>query len=591
MRILLLHPEDSPRRGPWTSRKWDLIVDLGKCSESAAAAWQDELRCPVLRLESFRQGTEDLRTVHRMLRSGHGRLLDAEGLDWWDLTGLLIHPELETAILLRRLAPELAGSNEFHASRPGWPIAAMAVILGCDLQAFGNTTAARAGRRLNHYRCVLRTFPIAQLTEIFFDKYDSHYNWRRIFAPRRPAGGASVVLLPTAYTNVSRMAAAYACMLPDQQFLLVATRRSGMLADTPPNVRLATLASYGGRSAPRLESADILQKWQTLQTEMRGIPEIELLCSLGRLDEFPQIFRQGLAVRDAWRTVLEREPVSSVLCGDDSNPYTRLPVLLARKRCLPTLDFHHGALDGRFLVKDLPSDLYLAKSEMEHDYLQRVCHVSHDKIALGAPTYQVSTMPVKAASETESQIVFFSEPYESAGGRGEEVYRELVPALARLAHQAGRKLIIKLHPFESVSGRSRLVQQVLPAKHQATVEIISGLLSRDLLLKTWFGITVESSTVLDCTLQRIPCFLCEWLVLNPYGYIQQYARFDLGYILKSPEQIAQIPRMLALQKLRSPPLEGIWQPIEPERLRQYLGGKKYDQCRTEESRTTGVCLL
>src|SRR3974390_1342513 len=32
MRVLLLHPDDSPRQGPWSRQRWDLIVDLGKSS-------------------------------------------------------------------------------------------------------------------------------------------------------------------------------------------------------------------------------------------------------------------------------------------------------------------------------------------------------------------------------------------------------------------------------------------------------------------------------------------------------------------------------------------------------------------------------
>jgi hypothetical protein len=572
VKILLLHPEDSPRRSPWTGCQWDLVVDLGKSAASTATAWQSELRCPILRLESFRQGSEDLAAVRETLQMGRARLLDREGLDWWELTAILMHPELETVFLIRRLARELDGAHEFWGSRNGWPIDAIAVILGRKVQSFDDTAGSRARRRLNRYRGVLRNLSISQLSEIFLDKYDARYRWRKIFAWRKPPICSPVVLLPTAYTNVSRMAAAYASMLPEQQFLLVATRNSGLLFEAPPNVHVAPLASYAEATESHEECADVLENWQALQRDMRHIPEVDLLHRVGRLNRFPHLFRQGLATRNAWRTVLESEQVCAVLCGDDSNPFTRLPVLLAKKRGLPTLDFHHGALDGRFLIKDLPSDLYLAKSQMERDYLQRVCGVEPERVILGAPTPIVPVTSYPAASQARSRIVFFSEPYESSGGRGEEIYRELLPSLARLAAENGRQLIIKLHPFESVRQRSRLIERVLSNEPHQSMEICSGPLSRDLLLQTWFGITIESSTVLDCALQGIPCFLCEWLVLNPYGYVQQYGRFGVGYTLNAPAQISAIPRVLAMLENTLQSQKNIWELLEPHALRGYLAG-------------------
>ncbi len=40
MRVLFVHPEDSPAEGPWSQERWDLIVDLGKSSLFSAEAWR-----------------------------------------------------------------------------------------------------------------------------------------------------------------------------------------------------------------------------------------------------------------------------------------------------------------------------------------------------------------------------------------------------------------------------------------------------------------------------------------------------------------------------------------------------------------------
>ena len=47
-------------------------------------------------------------------------------------------------------------------------------------------------------------------------------------------------------------------------------------------------------------------------------------------------------------------------------------------------------------------------------------------------------------------------------------------------------------------------------------------LQPEMLNKTWFGVTILSTVVVECALRGIPCFLCAWLESWPYGYIDQF---------------------------------------------------------------------
>jgi hypothetical protein len=571
MRILFLHPEDSPRRGPWSGQRWDLIVDLGRSSQFSSEAWQEIAKAPVLRSDSFRQGVEDLKQVRKLFSAGMGRLLDEDGIDWWELTSLVIMPEAEAVVVFQRMISEIGRADaEIWTTRPGWPGSAIANLLKRPCQSFSQKPSQRLSMYVRHYGRLLQRFSAPKIKEIFLDKYDSGYEWRSRFASRTPPLTAPSVLLPSAYGNVSRMAGDYARLLPEQSFLLVATRQSGQPSGLPGNVRVRRLGAYAGTEDPAREGAAILEKWTQLKAELVAIPEFAVLSQAGVMDRFPSWFQDGLRARNAWRQVLEREPVCGVLCGDDSNFFTRLPVMLAARRGIATVDFHHGAMDGRYLLKDLPCDAYLAKTEMERDYLLRACGLPPEKVLLGAPAQADS--PDGGDCSQASSLVFFSEPYENAGMRADEVYREVLPPLCRIAREAGRGLILKLHPFESLWERTRMIRDLLPEGDFHRITVVDGPMSQELLAKAWFGVTVESTTVIDCLLRGVPCFVCSWLSLSSFGYVQQYARFGVAHILRKASELEEIPgRMDVVLDSPLPTPTTFWKTAEPETLRQLLG--------------------
>jgi len=545
MRVLLLQPEDSPERGPWSRQLWDLIVDLGKSSLFSEERWTRQLGCPILRADPFRHGIADAKHVREMFSAGRGRLVDEEGIDWWDLMSLLVAPYALTLPALLSVAREIGTPAELWATRSGGVAGIVALALRRSLRTFEPNGLARSAARAMHYAGVIRRFSAAQLTEIFLDKYDSGYRWRSRVAGRQPRCSKPVVLLPSAYGNVSRMAAAYARLLPEQPFLMVATQRSARQFVVPPNIQLRRLGTYARADSADAEVTSLTERWVKLKADLCESTDLRALARTGFLDSFPNWIRDGMSARNAWREVLEREPVEGVLCGDDSNLYTRLPVLLAVRRKIKTVDFHHGALDGRYALKDLPCDLYLAKNEMERDYLLRVCGLPAEKVVLGAPAPGNPPSANEPHHPSQSSAVLFSEPYEQAGMRADEVYRELLPSLCRVARQSGRGVIVKLHPFESFSLRRRMLRDILTPEDRDLVTVVDGPLTSELLTRTWFGITVESTTMIDCLQNGICCFLCGWLTLSSYEYAQQYARFGIGEVLRDAQQLSEIPSRLA----------------------------------------------
>ena len=357
MRVLLIHPEDGLQDGPWASLKWDRVIDLGRSGAESYADARAGFGCSVTPIDFLRDKFKEIEKVRELLASGMGRLDDAFGLDWWELTSILVHHELESIILLRKFVETLGARDEVHLTRPCFHAEVLGLALGSRLHTFP-WRENRHQRGARHYLQVLRKFPVGQLLEIFWDKKDSGYQIRGLFGGKRKPSSDPVVILPSAYVNASRTAAAYAESLPRSRFLIVATRRSAWIRNHPANVSLTWLRRYASvRIASRqVECEDLRKRWDLLRNELEKVPEFRMLAELGCLDEFPKRFARGLEIRDAWQNVLDREPVEAVICTDDSNPYTHIPLLLAVQKGLPTVSSHHGALDGRYMFKRSHAD-------------------------------------------------------------------------------------------------------------------------------------------------------------------------------------------------------------------------------------------
>lgn len=572
MKILLVHSEDDPEKGPWANPGWNRIVDLGMGGENAYARWSRRYQCPVTTLDSLRHEFDDFQRVRDLLGLGCGHLTDEHGLDWWEIMSILLTGEVEALILLQRFAQTVGPGDEVHVSRPGL----YASLLQCLLPGRVNVFPLPRGDRkhgLGHYVRVSNKLSAPQIIDVFWDKYDSGYQVRGRLARKRRPSPRPVVLLPTAYVNVSRTGIAYANTFPEEDFLLVSTRRSGWSQDLPRNVAGAWLSSYASLRERSDEHSDIAGRWRSLLTELAGVTEFEILNRLGYLESFPRRFRHGLEVRDAWRNVLDTEPVQAVLCADDSNPYTRIPLLLARERGLPNFACHHGALDSRYLFKRSYADVIWAKGKMEEDYLVRRCGVPREKVEIGAPALPANWRELEKSNPQTFRpyLLFISEACDESGGRSEEFYRDILPPLADLALATGRKLIVKLHPVESERERTGLVARILSAEQRTATRIVSGPLTEDLLAKAWFGITILSTVAMECAIRGIPCFLCKWLEFWPYGYVEQFIRFGVGIGLNDPAEIGRIPEYLQQHPVNAEGVrENCWQPAAAGRLRELL---------------------
>lgn len=546
-------------------------MDFGRAPASTYERWSQQAACRVISLFDFAEEIEDLRRIKGLLQLGMGQIVDRFGIDWWDVTSVLIVPELLQLMLVRRLAQELGVPCELYCTRLHPLIEALHLLNGGNLHNLKTSFQLRI-RRVRHYSDVLSKLDAAQMSQVVKDKFDPEHAIRRRFAFRRPSSGQRVVLLPSNYINVSRMAVSYAAMLPNEQFLLVLARSVGRLSPLPENVRMTSLDAYFS-SSNQAEITLLLHLWGAVKDRLiSGAEEFATADAGGMLGRIPALLRSGVAARNAWNQVYESENVGACLSTDDGVPYTRIPLILGKSRGLPTLACHHGALDCLMTIKTQYADFQLAKGEMEEDYLLRVCGIASEKIIMGGPASGTAyrSEPIPRWSD-RCWLVFFTEPYACDAWHADEVYRDLLPRLTALARFCGLKLVFKVHPFESVKSVRRLLRRYLPRDQEREIHVIAGPTSHEIWRHTRFALTAQSSVALESKALGIPIFLCAWL-RDPYSaYLKQFERFGVGYVLHSPEQIADIPGLLerkAAEPLESSPME----PIDPGKLQALLHG-------------------
>jgi hypothetical protein len=576
MRVLLLHPDDD-FHGSWTGQHWDSVIDLGRAPRSFYDKCSATLGCPVFSIFDLAVEVEDTQVWRRLLALGMGLVVDRFGIDWWDVIGLILQQELQDVRLALRMAEKLSGCRTLATSRPSMTAEVLRLQLGIPLQVLDWGLQKRLVRSVLRRGRAARNLTFEQLLQVVYDKYDPHYRWRRKLAgsatliserKSKSAKSEPVVLLPSAYLNVTKTALSYAGILPEQAFLMVLARESAAVSSMPANVQTERLAAFATTKLDRNELQHLEICWRRMEQSLRERAAFKLPVRLGILKKGLLWLRWGVTVRDAWTQVFDTRAVAACISADDSNAYTRIPLLLAGQRGLPAIACHHGALDCRMAFKKPRFSNYLAKGEMERDYLERVCGIDAGSIRVGAvaPPENASVW-----SERAPWITFFAEPYEADLWRVEAIYREVLPRLCTAARRAGKSVVVKLHPFESVRHRKRLLARTLSESDRKLVSMTDAPFSREILQSTWCAVTVESTTAFECASVRIPVFLCGWLRHAYAGYAPQYVRFGIARMLEFPDDLLRIPDMLSDSRLGSDNSPTPLRAISPETLAEVLG--------------------
>ena len=113
-----------------------------------------------------------------------------------------------------------------------------------------------------------------------------------------------------------------------------------------------------------------------------------------------------------------------------------------------------------------------------------------------------------------------------------------------------------------------MAEGVLSSAQRELLRVVDDPLHQQLLDRAWFGVTINSTTGVECALSDVPVFLCRWLDFTYSGYSDQFIEFGAAQKLSSAQEIGDIPHMLA--SYIRPDLSDFSEPIRPDRLRELL---------------------
>jgi hypothetical protein len=230
----------------------------------------------------------------------------------------------------------------------------------------------------------------------------------------------------------------------------------------------------------------------------------------------------GTALFDRW---VESVQPDAVIVG---NPVFEAYALhAARRRGIPTILLQHGILGDFCQFIDPPVDHYVVRGEFWKQFLapaarQRACVLNP------AP----DTSAISATRADSGTLVFISAPYAMQEFFNEGDLDEIITVLIAAACEAGRELVIRVHPLEQVADYRRRVGGILAGMAIApAISYSQGPGLEDVLCPAAVAVTFSSTVFLDCLRHRVPIVSFAWHDFSYRTQVEQWGVFRFAHDL------------------------------------------------------------
>lgn len=365
---------------------------------------------------------------------------------------------------------------------------------------------------------------------LVLDRIDPFHR-RRAIVPRRARKRGGLWFYSTAYT-FTKAGLLYEPHFPAPfEFLIEnpATGGRALRESSRPFVSIYEFASWA--DAPK--KREVRDAGAALVAHVNGFPledEDALARAMLMRSAFMQTFLGrllpsglfGTALFDRW---VESVRPDAVIVG---NPVFEAYALhAARRRGIPTILLQHGILGDFCQFVDPPADHYVVRGEFWKQFLAPAARQRAG--VLNPAQADPATSATRADGGT---LVFISAPYALQEFRDEGDLDEILSVLVAAACEAGRELVIRVHPLERVADYRRRIGSILAGMAIApAVSYSQGPGLDGVLHPAAVAVTFSSTVFLDCLRLRVPIVSFAWHDFSYRRQIEQWGVFRFAHDL------------------------------------------------------------
>jgi hypothetical protein len=261
------------------------------------------------------------------------------------------------------------------------------------------------------------------------------------------------------------------------------------------------------------------------------------------------VARAALLQTEAFRTYLHR--ILPLTCFhtrisakflDDVSPHTIVvgnaafegPLLqLARARGIPTVLLQHGILGDYYQLMDQPADSLLVRGDFWKEFVAepmrqrtRVLNIPAEKL------------PEPNSSNGTGIILFLTSVEAALSHTHESDLRDILTRLLRAAATNGRRLIVRVHPMETVGYYRNIVDSISSDLNlRCDLEYSQGPGLEGILKNTAVAVTYSSTVFLECLRLGIPIISFHWHDFAYKSLIEQHGVFHFAKDLADLERL------------------------------------------------------
>lgn len=263
----------------------------------------------------------------------------------------------------------------------------------------------------------------------------------------------------------------------------------------------------------------------------------------------------GLFQSALFKYYIETVQPSAIVVG---NPVFEAYLLhCAKEKGIPTILLQHGILGDYCQLLDPPADHYIVRGRFWQEFLsQAACKRS---VILNPPQTLIPSKKSDANTESiKKHILFLTAPYPVFEFMHLVDLDDILVTLLQVASTENIKLIIRVHPLESIGYYQQIVTRLILEMTLRNIQVsYSQGPGLDLLVReSAVAVTYNSTVFLDCLRENIPLVSFGW---HDFSYKKQIENLNIVHFAKSLEVLRSLVTDAVIGQL--PPFAGSVDPF------------------------------